>query len=115
MQENCRTYRKGFFPKESFQTSGRTYCPLGDDLNPALANMKINRTASSFWGWEGKGAFAGQKRGTPAMHAAGSAMQPLGWPISPSTFLLTNLCFLLLVVLSCGLSSKSREGTARKS
>lgn len=49
--------RKGLFPREGFQTSRHTYCPLGDDLNTTLAPMEINRTASSFWGWEGEGAF----------------------------------------------------------
>lgn len=107
--------RKGLFPREGFQTSRHTYCPLGDDLNTTLAPMEINRTASSFWGWEGEGAFAGQEGGAPAVHAAGSTEQPLGWPVSPSTFLLTNLCSLLLLVLLYGPSSKSREGTARKS
>jgi len=42
--------------------------------------MEINRTASSFWGWEGEGAFAGQEGAAPAVHAAGSTEQPLGWP-----------------------------------
>lgn len=95
MQETYNTYMKGgLFLRESFWACGQTYCPLGDGLSFSLAPQEINGTASALGSWEGEGAFAGQKRRTLAMCAAGRTGQSLNWHISPSVFLFISLCSL---------------------